>query len=61
MMIKFTRENRTYSPDLILTEKQIDYMQGLNLEFGIQKEKLAFDTVVDLSLAKEATKLLEAN
>lgn len=61
MMIKFTRENKTYSRDLILTEKQIDYMQDLNLEFEIQKEKLPFDTVVDLSLAKEATKLLEAN
>ena len=60
MMIKFTRENKTYTRDLILTQTQIDYMQGLNLEFEIQKAKLPFDKVVDLSLAKEATKLLEA-
>jgi ABC-type nitrate/sulfonate/bicarbonate transport system substrate-binding protein len=59
MMIKFTREYKTYSRDLILTEKQIDYMQDLNLEFKIQQSKLAFDKVVDLSLAREATKLLD--
>ncbi|MCW1411309.1 ABC transporter substrate-binding protein [Rhizobium sp. 1AS11] len=60
MMIKFTRDYKTYSRDLILTQKQIDYMQDLNLEFEIQKGKLAFDKVVDLSLAKEAVKLVDA-
>jgi ABC-type nitrate/sulfonate/bicarbonate transport system substrate-binding protein len=59
MMIKFTRQNRTYTRDLILTPAQVDYMQALNLEFGIQKVKLPFDKVVDLSLAKEATKLID--
>jgi len=61
MMIKFTRQYRTYSRDLILSEKQIDYMQDLNLEFEIQKDRLPFDQVVDLSLAREAGKLLEAS
>lgn len=61
MMIKFTRDYKTYSRDLILTEKQIDYMQDLNLEFEIQRGKLPFDKVVDLSMAKEAGKLLEAS
>jgi ABC-type nitrate/sulfonate/bicarbonate transport system substrate-binding protein len=61
MMVKFTRENKTYSRDLILTQTQIDYMQGLNLEFGIQKSQLPFDQIVDLSMAKEAAKLVEAN
>jgi len=61
MMIKFTRQYRTYSRDLILSEKQIDYMQDLNLEFDIQKDRLPFDQVVDLSLAREAGKLLEAS
>ena len=60
MMIKFTRENKTYTRDLILTQQQIDYMQDLNLEFDIQKGRLPFDEVVDLSLAKEATTLLGA-
>lgn len=59
MMIKFTRQNRTYTRDLMLTQAQIDYMQNLNLEFQIQKVKLPFDKVVDLSMAKEATKLLD--
>lgn len=61
MMIKFTRDNKTYSRDLLLTETQISYMQDLNLEFNIQKARLPFDKVVDLSMAKEATKLLEVN
>ncbi|MCX8997087.1 ABC transporter substrate-binding protein [Rhizobiaceae bacterium BDR2-2] len=60
MMIKFTRDYQTYSRDLMLTQTQIDYMQDLNLEFGIQKEKLPFDRVVDLSFAEEANKLIEA-
>lgn len=61
MMIRFTREYQTYARDLMLTETQIDYMQDLNLEFGIQKEKLPFDRVVDLSLARQAVQLIEAS
>ncbi|MBO0902843.1 ABC transporter substrate-binding protein [Jiella sonneratiae] len=59
MMIRFTREKKTYARDLMLTPKQIDYMQDLNLELGIQKERLAFDKVADMSLAKDAVALVE--
>ena len=33
-------------------------MQELNLEGGVQKTLLPFDKVADMSLAKEAVKLL---
>ncbi|MCQ8781565.1 ABC transporter substrate-binding protein [Mangrovibrevibacter kandeliae] len=59
MMIRFTREKKTYARDLMLTPAQIDYMENLNLEFGIQKTKLPFDKVADLSLAKDAVALIE--
>lgn len=61
MMIKFTRDTQSYAADLMISEKQIDYMQDLNLELGIQKERLPFDQVVDLSLAKKAVALIEAS
>jgi hypothetical protein len=61
MMIKFTRDTQSYAADLMISEKQIDYMQDLNLELGIQKERLPFDQVVDLSLAKKAVSLIEAS
>jgi hypothetical protein len=59
-MIKFTRDTQSYAADLMISEKQIDYMQDLNLELGIQKERLPFDQVVDLSLARKAVALIEA-
>jgi hypothetical protein len=44
----------------MITEKQIDYMQDLNLELEVQKQRLSFDQIVDLSLAKKAVALIEA-
>lgn len=60
MMIKFTRDTQSYAADLMITKEQIDYMQDLNLELEVQKQRLSFDQIVDLSLAKKAVALIEA-
>ncbi|RWR28042.1 ABC transporter substrate-binding protein [Sinirhodobacter populi] len=44
--------------DLNLDAGKVDYMQDLNLEFGIQKKKLPVDQVVDFSISADALKLL---
>ncbi len=47
-----------YDVDLVLTDGQIDYVQRANVEFGAQKEVLPIGEVADMSLAREALKLL---
>ena len=54
----FAQKYHPYDTDLTLSEERINYMQNLNVEFGVQKKVLPFSEVADMSLAKEALKLL---
>lgn len=47
-----------YSKGLVLTQEQIDFVQDLNVEFKVQKARLPFASVADMSLARDAVKLL---
>jgi len=52
---------QTYKPfasDLTLSPERVRYMQQVNIEFQIQKEMLAYERVVDMSLAEDALELL---
>lgn len=44
--------------NLRLNPEKVDYMQDLNLEFGIQKKKLPTDRVADFSISDDALRLL---
>jgi ABC-type nitrate/sulfonate/bicarbonate transport system substrate-binding protein len=55
---QFAQKYKAYDTDLTLSQERIDYMQKLNVEFGIQKKVLPFNEVADMSLAKDAVKLL---
>jgi ABC-type nitrate/sulfonate/bicarbonate transport system substrate-binding protein len=55
---KFIQTHKPYAVDLILSEERIRYMQNLNLELGVQQSTLSFDQVADMSLARDAVKLL---
>ena len=55
---KFNRENHSYSRDLILSDERINYMQELNKSLGVQKEILPINRVADMSLARDALKLI---
>jgi hypothetical protein len=46
--------------DLVLTEENFRYVQELNVELGAQKAVLPFGQVADMSLARDALKLLKA-
>jgi ABC-type nitrate/sulfonate/bicarbonate transport system substrate-binding protein len=56
---RFAQENKgAYSVDLVMSEERIRYMQQLNVDTGVQKTILPFDRVADMSLARDALKLL---
>jgi len=56
---RFNQKFKPYATDLVLSKKRIDYMQKLNIGFGVQKKMLPYDTVADMSLARDAVKLLK--
>ncbi len=55
---QFAQKYQPYATDLILSEERLRYMQNLNVEFDVQKKILPFNEVADMSLAKDALKLL---
>ena len=52
------QEYHPYDVDLVLSDEQINYVQQSNVEFGAQKQVLPITEVADMSLAREALKLL---
>lgn len=57
---KFYQTAQPLSTDLLISEASMGYMQDLNIELGVQKTRLPFAQVADMSLAKDALKLLSA-
>ena len=55
---KFCQQYRPFAVDLALSEARIDYMQRLNVSVGVQQDVLPFDQVADMSLARDALKLI---
>ena len=52
---------QTYKPfavNLVLSPERMRYMQALNISFGVQKRIVPFEGVADMSLARDALKLL---
>jgi ABC-type nitrate/sulfonate/bicarbonate transport system substrate-binding protein len=54
----FYRENRLYATDLVLSPERVEYMQKLNVSLDVQKRVMTYDEVADMSLARDALKLL---
>jgi ABC-type nitrate/sulfonate/bicarbonate transport system substrate-binding protein len=52
------QEYHPYDVDLVLSDERIDYVQQSNVQFGAQKQVLPIGEVADMSLAREASKLL---
>jgi ABC-type nitrate/sulfonate/bicarbonate transport system substrate-binding protein len=49
-----------YNRDIAMTIERVNYMQQLNVSLGIQKSILPFDQVADMSIARDAVRLLGA-
>ena len=50
--------NEGYDKNIVLDAARIAYMQKLNVEFGVQKAVLPLSRVADMSMARDAYKLL---
>lgn len=55
---QFYRDIQPFAADLSLGEDRIKYMQELNILTGSQKQQLPYAKVMDMSLARDALKLL---
>lgn len=54
----FLQKTKPFALDLGLSRERTRYVQQINVDFHIQKQVLPFDRVVDMSLARDALKLL---
>ena len=54
----FLQKYRGYAHNLILTQEQIDVVQDLNISLGVQQKRVSFDQVADMSIARDALKLM---
>jgi NitT/TauT family transport system substrate-binding protein len=55
---QFYQDLRPFAVDLVLSEERVRYMQDLNVSLGVQKGVLPYEQVCDMSLARDAAKLL---
>jgi ABC-type nitrate/sulfonate/bicarbonate transport system substrate-binding protein len=55
---QFYQDHKPFAVDLVLSEQRVRYMQDLNVSLGVQKGVLPFEQVCDMSLARDAVKLL---
>lgn len=52
------QKNQPYAKDLVLSDRQIEYVQQVNVDFHVQNTVLPVASVADMSLARDALKLL---
>ena len=56
---KFFRDYGIYATDLVLAQSRVDYLQKLNLSLEVQTRLVPYEECCDMSLARDAIKLLE--
>ena len=54
----FLQTAKPFATDLLLSPERVQYIQQTNLDFKVQKTMLPFERVADMSLARDALKLL---
>jgi len=58
---QFYQDYHPYAEDLLLPPEQVSYMQELNVTMRLQAEVLPFEAVTDMSLAREALAMVNAD
>jgi hypothetical protein len=53
------QKHKSFAVDLVLSEERVRYMQELNISLGVQKTLIPYDRVADMSMARDALKLIE--
>ncbi|WP_158601893.1 ABC transporter substrate-binding protein [Pararobbsia silviterrae] len=57
---RFYQDNHPFAEDLLLPEVQLRYLQELNISMHLQRSALPFEVVADMSMARDALRLLDA-
>lgn len=55
---RFYTHNRPFAEDLLLPEARVAFLQELNVAMGRQRRVLPFDAIADMSLARDALRLI---
>ena len=55
----FFQKHKSFAVDLVLSEERVRYMQELNISLGVQKALIPYEQITDMSLARDALKLIE--
>lgn len=55
---QFYQDHKPFAVDLVLSPERVRYMQDLNVSLGVQKSVLPYEQICDMSLARDAVKLL---
>ena len=54
----FFQKHLSFATDLVLSEERVRFMQELNISLGVQKAMIPYEQIADMSLAREALKLI---
>lgn len=54
----YVQLHKIYTPDLLISEERIRWMQALNIEVGSQKTIMPMERVADMSLARDAVTMI---
>jgi ABC-type nitrate/sulfonate/bicarbonate transport system substrate-binding protein len=54
----FFQSHKSFATDLLLSQERVRYMQDLNVSLGVQKNVLPYEQITDMSLARDAMKLV---
>jgi len=52
------QKNQPYAKNLVLSDRQIDYVQQVNVNFHVQPKVLPIAEIADMSLARDALRML---
>jgi len=55
---QFLQNTKPFSTDLMMSPERVRYMQQIGIDFKVQKTLLPYDRVADMSLARDALKLV---
>ena len=55
---EWIQKYRPLDVDLVLSDERIRYLEDLNIQTGAQKQQLPLNRIVDMSLARDAIKLI---
>jgi ABC-type nitrate/sulfonate/bicarbonate transport system substrate-binding protein len=56
----FIQRRQPFAVDLVLNEERINWVQELNVSLGLQRRVVPYDQVADMSIARDALRLIGA-